>query len=225
MTDKRPDGSTELKLPGCLLAVFTGAGISVASGLPTFDGSYRGIQVREILEHDFFLERTRFFYDFYRDVLLRWADAEPNGAHRAIAAVGCPVVTQNIDGLHQRAGSPGVTELHGNLRELRCEVCSHVHPSSLASSGTLVRGVPHCPDCGGLLKPVVVLFGEDVDEYEAALGVMLEAERVLVVGTSLTVYPAAGLVGLARERGATVEIVNSRADEEVPRALERLLAG
>lgn len=207
-----------------MLVAFTGAGISVPSGLPTFEGSYRGIPIREILERDFFYSRTKFFYDFYRDVLLGWLEAQPNEAHRAIAQTRCPVVTQNIDGLHQRAGSTNTVELHGNLRELACDRCGKISPSTWARADTLKNGIPVCTDrqCGGILKPVVVLFGEGLPTYDEAYELMSRATKVLVVGTSLMVQPAAGLVEMASSRGADVVIVNERADTDVPIALRRL---
>lgn len=202
-----------------MLVAFTGAGISVASGLPTFDGSYRDVPVRDILERQFFFRHTTFFYNFYREVLMKWCDAEPNSAHGAIARTGCPVVTQNIDGLHQKAGSTNIIELHGNLRELLCEGCAKSIPSRYAMEGEGIKGVPVCPYCGGILKPNIVLFGEDLPNFSEAWQIMRKATSVLVVGTSLMVQPAAGLVEMSRARGAKIIIVNDRADIEVPKVL------
>lgn len=198
------------------VAALTGAGISVQSGLPTFDFSWRGIPARDLLTLQSFLSDPERFYAFFLEAIEAWRKAEPNKAHTAIAEAGIPVITQNIDGLHQKAGSTIVVEIHGNLRRSVCLACGYRGPLEL-SSGSL----PRCA-CGSVLKPDVVLFDEQPRDWQRALALLAEVRHLLVVGTSLTVAPACYLPGYAESRGASVELINEEAAERVPEALERL---
>ena len=190
-------------LAGSRRAVFFGgAGVSTESGIPDFrstDGLYHQqwrYPPETILSHDFFLSRTEEFYDFYRKKML-FPDAKPNAAHLALAelegrGVLSAVITQNIDGLHQAAGSKHVVELHGSVLRNHCARCGRAFPlpEILSSSG-----VPKCP-CGGIIKPDVVLYGEQLpaDAIEDALDCIARADLLIIGGTSLAVYPAAGFV-------------------------------
>lgn len=194
---------------------FTGAGISVASGLPTFDATWKGIPVRDLLTRDWFDQDPVGFYDFFKSIL-DWGQKSPNPAHRGIAEAGIPVVTQNIDGLHQKAGSQEVYEVHGNLREMVCPECGRVYPWK-----PLDAGLPHC-HCGKVLKPQVVLFGDDLLVWDEAVTQMERADLVLVVGCSLTVAPACYLPEIAMGKGAETIVINERAETEVPRVLTEL---
>ncbi len=183
---------------------FGGAGVSTESGIPDFrspDGLYYmkyDYPPEQILSHDFFEEKTAEFYRFYREkILLPGKNAKPNAAHRALARLEregrlAAVVTQNIDGLHDDAGSRAVFELHGSVRRNRCVRCGKSFPLEQILA---CEGVPRC-SCGGVIKPDVVLYGEslDPDVLEGAIDAISRADLLLVAGTSLAVYPAAGLV-------------------------------
>ena len=180
-----------------------GAGVSTESGIPDFRGSgglyteAASIPPEVILSHTFFLNHTEEFYRFYREKML-FPDAKPNAAHKALAELEkrgklSAVLTQNIDGLHQAAGSKRVIELHGSTLRNRCVGCGRAYPLSFILES---EGVPICPVCGGVIKPDVVLYEEPLNERD-----LIDAERaiagadlLIVGGTSLTVNPAAGLV-------------------------------
>ena len=196
---------------------FGGAGVSTASGIPDFrseDGLYHQYfkySPETMLGHQFFCEHTAEFYDFYRERMIA-LDAKPNQAHRKLAeleAAGklCAVVTQNIDGLHQAAGSKRVFELHGSVHRNICRSCGRTYSAEWIL-GT--EGVPRCPECGGLIKPDVVLYGESLDEatIEGAVEAIASADLLIIGGTSLVVYPAAGLVQYFR--GDHLAIVNKQ---------------
>ena len=184
------------------IVFFGGAGVSTESGIPDFrstDGLYPQkfeYPPETILSHTFFYQHTEYFYRFYREKMLP-LEAEPNAAHRALAALERAgklraIVTQNIDGLHQKAGSKNVYELHGSIWRNYCTKCGKSYSAEfIRDSG----GVPHCA-CGGLIKPDVVLYEEGLDEktIKGAVRAIAEADVLIVGGTSLTVYPAAGLI-------------------------------
>ena len=185
------------------IVFFGGAGVSTESGIPDFrsvDGLYRQ-QYDEppetILSHTYFQRRTADFYRFYRAKML-CLDAQPNAAHKKLAeweAAGklTAVVTQNIDGLHQAAGSRTVYELHGSIHRNYCTQCHAFYGPDFIAGG---EGVPLCPVCGGLVKPDVVLYEEGLDQetVEGAVEAIRRADVLIVGGTSLVVYPAAGLI-------------------------------
>ena len=191
------------------IVFFGGAGVSTESGIPDFRGT-NGLYAQtyayppeRILSHDFFFSHTSAFYRFYRDKMLP-LDAQPSGAHRYLAALeqsgrDLAVVTQNIDGLHQKAGSRRVYELHGSIYRNHCLQCGlSAAPEQIRDS----EDVPRCPRCGGLIKPDVVLYGEPLDEavLRAAIDAIARADLLIVGGTSLGVYPAAGLINYYRGR-------------------------
>lgn len=184
------------------IVFFGGAGVSTESGIPDFrsvDGLYNqkyDWPPEEILSHTFFCRRPGEFYRFYRDKML-CLDAQPNAAHRKLAQLEKTgklrsVVTQNIDGLHQAAGSKRVWELHGSV--LR-NYCTHCAKSCTAQNILHSEGIPKCT-CGGTFKPDVVLYEEQLngDTMAGAVRDISKADMLIVAGTSLTVYPAAGLV-------------------------------
>lgn len=185
------------------LVFFGGAGVSTESGIPDFRSSsglysekYGSVSPEVIVSHDYFFRNTSLFYDFFFEKLY-YPDAVPNCTHTALAnaerAGGrISVVTQNIDGLHQKAGSSTVFELHGNVCRLVCTACHDVAPTHDFAPGS----VPHCKKCGGLLKPDVVLYGEGLDDetVNGALSAISRAKVLIVAGTSLAVMPAAGMV-------------------------------
>lgn len=193
---------------------FGGAGVSTESGIPDFrseDGLYRmkyKYPPERMLSHSFFLSHTEEFFEFYRDKML-YLDARPNAAHVKLAEWEkegrlAAVVTQNIDGLHQKAGSRNVLELHGSVLRNHCMVCGRSYPVDYVASAT---GVPRC-ECGGIVKPDVVLYEEPLDDdvLEAAVDAIRSADTLIVGGTSLNVYPAAGLVDFFR--GDELVVIN-----------------
>ena len=184
------------------IVCFGGAGVSTESGIPDFrstDGLYHqqyDYPPEEILSHTFFLRNPGEFFRFYRAKML-CLDAKPNAAHRKLAQWEQEgklkaIVTQNIDGLHQAAGSKKVFELHGSVLRNTCMRCGRFYD---AQSILRSEGVPHC-DCGGIIKPDVVLYEEGLDQrtLQGAVDVIADADMLIVGGTSLAVYPAAGLV-------------------------------
>lgn len=185
------------------IVFFGGAGVSTESNIPDFrsvDGLYSQTYKyppETILSHGFFYSHTEEFYDFYREKMLAlWA--KPNKAHLKLAemersGVLTGIVTQNIDGLHQAAGSKRVFELHGSVHRNYCTDCKTFYPAEYIKSSI---GVPKCEKCGGLIKPDVVLYDEplDSDTVAGAILAIESADTMIVAGTSLTVYPAAGLI-------------------------------
>lgn len=204
---------------------FGGAGVSTASGIPDFrseDGLYHqhfAYPPEEMLSHHFFVTHTREFFDFYRERMIA-RDAQPNQAHRKLAELEGEdkvraIVTQNIDGLHQMAGSKRVYELHGSVHRNVCQECGKIYSAEWILH---TQGVPHCEDCGGLIKPDVVLYEEPLDQdvlfgAAAAIG---HADMLIVGGTSLVVYPAAGLVQYFQ--GNDLTIVNLQPTPQDQRA-------
>ncbi len=182
------------------IVFFSGAGMSTASGIPDFrssTGLYKNIyRAEEMLSHTFFKHYPEDFFDFYKTKML-YPDAKPNYAHEFIAKLqdykDVSVVTQNIDGLHQAAGSKKVYELHGSV--LR-NYCTHCHKFFDLSYIVESEGVPKCDACGAIIKPDVVLYEESLDEnvINGALKVISQADLLVVCGTSLVVYPAAGFI-------------------------------
>lgn len=181
---------------------FGGAGVSTESGIPDFrsvDGLYHqryAYPPETILSHSFFEVRPAEFFDFYRDKLL-CPNAKPNKAHQWLARLEetgrlTGIVTQNIDGLHQAAGSRRVFELHGSVHRNYCMDCGKFFPMETILHST---GIPRC-ECGGVIKPDVVLYEEGLDDatVRGALRVLSQADVLIVAGTSLTVYPAAGFL-------------------------------
>ena len=185
------------------MVFFGGAGVSTESGIPDFrsvDGLYHqkfDYPPEEILSHSFFLRNPEYFYRFYREKMLP-LDAQPNAAHKKLAQWEqegklLAVVTQNIDGLHQKAGSKTVYELHGSVHRNYCTKCGKFFGPEYIRDHT---PLPLCDQCGGLIKPDVVLYEESLDEgcIRGAVDAIARADLLIVGGTSLTVYPAAGLL-------------------------------
>ena len=185
------------------IVFFGGAGVSTESGIPDFrsvDGLYHqqyDYPPETILSHTFYRRNTGEFYRFYRNKML-FTDAKPNAAHKKLAELEQAgklraVITQNIDGLHQAAGSKTVLELHGSVLRNYCESCGQFHDVSYILE---TEGVPKCQKCGGPVKPDVVLYEEGLDQktINAAVRYIHEADVLIIGGTSLAVYPAAGLI-------------------------------
>ncbi len=183
---------------------FGGAGVSTESGIPDFrsqDGLYSRHYAHppeEMLSHAFYVRHKEEFFRFYREKVLALS-ARPNAAHNTLAALEAAgrltaVITQNIDGLHQAAGSRNVIELHGSVRRNFCESCGRAHSAEYMRDSA--PGLPLCKSCGGPVKPDVVLYGESLDTgaVQSAAEHIRRADCLIIGGTSLVVYPAAGLV-------------------------------
>ncbi len=196
------------------IAVLTGAGISAESGIPTFrgtDGLWRGKDPAELFTPEALADDPLQIWQFYDELRTRIARAEPNAGHRALAALAqgraVTIATQNIDGLHQRAGSREVIELHGTLWALRCAACAFAAEDTRAPLPALP---PRCPRCDGILRPDIVLYTEALPApaVEGAWHTAQTCDLMLVVGTSGVVYPAAGLPRVAQAHGATLVEIN-----------------
>ena len=202
------------------IVVFTGAGISVPSGIPDFrsaDGIYNQktkfkASPEEIISHSFFVNNTEDFYSFYKDKMC-YPKAEPNAAHKYFADLekkgkNVIVVTQNIDGLHQKAGSKTVYELHGTIHQNFCMRCGRMFGLDYVMNA---KGVPHCDKCGGIVKPNVVLYEEGLDEdtISRSINAIMTCDTLIIIGTSLRVYPAAGFIRYFR--GKYLVVINKDA--------------
>jgi NAD-dependent deacetylase len=221
---------------------FTGAGISTPSGIPDFRGP-QGLWKRvdpELFDITYFITDPmpawRAFLELYRMT----SEAKPNAAHYALAAleeagIVKAVITQNVDGLHQRAGSKRVVELHGNSGAVVCLSCGRRYPLDYAIKQVERGEVPRCPECGGLLKPDVVFFGEPLPEraLREAIELAYKSDLVLVVGSSLVVRPANEIPWIVKTRGGRLVIVNLgetamdhiadiKIEEDVKEALPRI---
>lgn len=187
------------------LVFFGGAGVSTASGIPDFrsaDGLWnqkykRNLSPEELVSHSFFERDPEDFFEFYKEKLI-YPEARPNGCHRALARLEKAgllkaVITQNIDGLHQAAGSRTVYELHGSVLRNYCTRCRAAYGVDFILES---KGVPVCPKCGSIIKPDVVLYEEMLDEgvINKAVRAISQADMLIIGGTSLIVYPAAGFV-------------------------------
>ena len=197
------------------IVFFGGAGVSTESGIPDFrsvDGLYNQkykFPPETILSHDFFVKHTADFYDFYKDKMII-PEAHPNITHLKLAELEKSgklkaVVTQNIDGLHQKAGSKAVYELHGSVLRNYCRKCGKFYDEKFIMQSS---GVPKC-ECGGTVKPDVVLYQEGLDEntVSGALAAISAADLIIVGGTSLNVYPAAGFLRY-RQKSCKLVLVN-----------------
>lgn len=199
------DKLTELIRNSDNIVFFGGAGVSTESGIPDFrseTGIYNAKKVygrspEELVSHSFFMAHPEEFYNYYRKSLV-FADIEPNDAHKALAKLEemgklRAVVTQNIDNLHQKAGSKNVLELHGNTFHNYCMKCGKTYDVHYVLNAP---GVPRCEVCGGMVRPDVVLYEESLNEdvLESALHFISHADMLIIGGTSLVVYPAAGLI-------------------------------
>jgi len=195
----------------------TGAGVSTPSGIPDFrgrDGLWRSYDPDRVSSIQGFLNHPEEFYAFWLGRFEKMRQARPNPVHELLSWLESRglirgVITQNIDGLHQAAGSRRVLEVHGNARSGTCLGCGRRYPLEWIARRVRLQGVARC-DCGALVKPDVVLFGEELSpDFEVAQREVEGADLLLVMGTSLTVWPVAGLVPLAAKRGAHIIIANA----------------
>lgn len=221
------------------IVFFGGAGVSTASGIPDFrssDGLYsmklnKKFSPEEAVSHSFFVNYPEEFYDFYKTHLI-YTDAKPNKCHEALYELEKmgklkAIVTQNIDGLHQKAGSSKVYELHGSVLRNYCVKCREFYDEKYVVSS---KGIPVCEKCGGIVKPDVVLYEEGLDEsvISGAVSAINAADTLIIGGTSLVVYPAAGLIRYFR--GNNLILINkshtsadSNADMVIHDSIEKVL--
>ena len=202
------------------IVFFGGAGVSTESGIPDFrsaDGLYNqkyDVPPEELLSHEYFFEHTEKFFEFYREKML-CLDAKPNKAHLKLAELEragklTAVITQNIDGLHQMAGSKNVLELHGSIHRNYCMRCGKFFDAAYVKNS---EGAPKCDECGGLIKPDVVLYEEGLDEnvISKTIHYISQADVLIIGGTSLVVYPAAGLIDYFK--GSHLILINKSATQ------------
>ena len=206
------------------MTVFTGAGVSTLSGIPDFRGKHgvyndpwQGMEVEDIISMTFFRREPGIFYKWAKDVWYRLEDYEPNIVHRTLALMQKKgllraVYTQNIDMLHQRAGSVNVYEVHGSPEFHHCTRCRARYTYSEIAPLVLRDELPICRKCGGVIKPDIIFYEESLNEdvLNTAWSEFSSSDLCLVLGSSLTVQPAASLPMLARRNGADVVIVNAQ---------------
>jgi NAD-dependent deacetylase len=201
------------------ITAFTGAGISAESGIPTYrgdDGLWNKYDPAKFANIDSFFKDPAYYWRFFKEVRYPLISAaRPNAAHKALAGLEAggrltALITQNIDGLHQLAGSRHVLELHGNTRRIKCLKCSRVYAMEKVFDMLAEQMPPLCPDCKGTLKPDVVFFGESLSGQvlEQAVAASRACDLFLVIGSSLVVQPAASLPVMAKQNGAAVIVIN-----------------
>lgn len=206
------------------IVFFGGAGVSTESNIPDFrsaDGIYHQeykYRPEQVVSHSFFVSHTEAFYEFYKEKMM-YLDAKPNPAHKKLAQLEAAgklsaVITQNIDGLHQAAGSQHVLELHGSIHRNYCTRCGRFYDSGYVK---YAEGIPYC-ECGGLIKPDVVLYEEGLDSniIGEAVSEIRQADMLIIGGTSLVVYPAAGFVDYFQ--GDSLVVINKSKTEKTVQA-------
>lgn len=212
MFEKETDQLQKIIDESSRIVFFGGAGVSTESGIPDFrsaDGIYHQqfkYSPEQVVSHSFFMQYPEVFYEFYKDKMMA-LDAKPNPAHIKLAELEkagklTAVVTQNIDGLHQAAGSRTVYELHGSIHRNYCMRCGKFYDARYVKE---YDGVPRC-ECGGMIKPDVVLYEEglDQDTIQGAVRAIAQADTLIIGGTSLVVYPAAGFIDYFRGKHLVV---------------------
>lgn len=207
------------------IVAFTGAGVSTLSGIRDFRGKngvynslWHGYRVEEILSLDCFRRAPELFYEWAKEFVYRLDDYTPGAMHTALAhlekigKLDGGLYTQNIDLLHRKAGSDKVYEIHGSPAMHHCLRCRSALPYSEVAPLVMRGEIPHCPQCGGVMKPDIVFYGENLDEAMLQHGfeVFSECDLALVMGSSLTVYPAAALPDAAAQSGAKIIIINDQ---------------
>lgn len=194
------------------LVAITGAGISKASGIPLLEETIQGVPIRSLFQQRLLETNPDLYYNLYKQALTSWRFARPNSAHTVLARKKVWVITQNVDGLHRDAGTEHLIELHGNFRELTCHECQRTYNSSLA----IQTVVPHCPHCASILKPGIVLEGQEVRHFSRAVDWVGRAEVLFVIGTNLSMVPVKILPTITERNGGVVIWINSHAEQLVP---------
>lgn len=209
----------EFEVMQVIIRALTGAGISKASNIPTFEEMG---DLRDKLSRSYFNTQPRDFYDTLLDMKDRIDVAEPNAAHLALSKYKIPIITMNIDSLHHKAGSQDkdVIEIHGNLRIVYCPRCNSQYPLEVT------RESMTCTKCNkGILHPDVVLYGDTIPRLAEALDSLQETDLLLVVGTSFYTSTAHYIHDAAQSKGAEIITINEKAEEQVPSLLSKLMEG
>ncbi len=197
------------------IVAFTGAGISKASGIPTFE-ELPGL--RDCLTRDYFIREPVKFYDNLRELYIRIQQVKPNPAHLALTRLNIPVITMNVDGLHRRAGTNELIEIHGNLDWVICPECRRKEPFEI------IQKRIKCPKCNRVYETNVVLYGDELKEFPRAIQLVETADLLLVIGTSFYTSTAGYIVDYARSTGCKVEIINQDSETKVPRFLDESIS-
>ncbi|QZY56488.1 Sir2 family NAD-dependent protein deacetylase [Crassaminicella profunda] len=191
---------------------FTGAGISIPSGVPSFDIKYFNYSLTEILNKNFLEHNPLIFFKVYSK-LVEWTNLKPNIVHYTLANLEIPIITQNIDGLHKKAGSKTILELHGNLEYLICSDCNYIIESKKVFYEYIdnfkLKNKIFCPYCHKILKPSLVLFGDNVQNFEKCSNEIYKADLLLIIGNSLKVWPANTLINKAIKNNCEIITINS----------------
>ena len=198
----------------CKIVAFTGAGISKPSGVPTFEELG---DIREKLSRDYFNMYPNDFYNILISMKERIDKAQPNDAHLTLTKYEVPIITMNIDGLHNKAGSTDVIEIHGNLEYVYCPKCGKKHDFNI------VKQSIYCNDCKVIYDTNVVLYGDSIPRYEEAYRLVSKAKELLVIGTSFYTSTSSNIVYFAKELGVKVTVINDNAETKVARYLEKHL--
>lgn len=198
------------------IVALTGAGISLASGVPLLGQQIDGRPVSELFDREFFESNAEDYYKLYADVLLNWRSVLPNPAHTALTKAGVWVVTLNIDGLHRDACTERLIEMHGNLRELRCKNCSGIFESRRVFN----ECPPKCVNCNTVLEPGIAMHGDEIRHYSLAMDWVGRATCMLIIGTSLHDEPASHLPQVAMRKGIPIIAVQAQAERIVPKLFE-----
>lgn len=219
MGDRMIEEAAKLIARSRFLIAFTGAGISAESGIPTFRGQgglWENYRVEEVATPEAFMKNPRVVWEFYKMRMKKMKDAKPNKAHIVLAelekmGILKAVITQNIDDLHREAGNKRVIELHGNIYRVKCTSCSHrENVKGRLDEFLEERELPRCPECGSLLRPDVVWFGEALpgDALNEAFNLARRADLCLVIGTSAQVFPAAYIPMIVKDEGGRIIEIN-----------------
>lgn len=197
------------------IVALTGAGISKASGIPTFQEMG---DLRQKLSRVYYRQNPKKFFETLVDMKMKCDKAKPNNAHISLAKYNIPIITMNIDGLHTKAGSTNVIEIHGNLDNVVCDNCSSVYNLEYTKENI------YCPECDLVFDTNVVLYGDPITKYDKAMDLIMKADVLLVVGTSFQTSTAVELVKMAEKCDKEVEIINDDAEEYVEKYLEEKLS-
>jgi NAD-dependent deacetylase len=196
------------------ILAFSGAGISKESGIPTFEEMG---DLRNKLSRRYFNRHPKEFFNILSKLKNKVDKASPNNAHFALAKYDIPIITMNIDGLHTKAGSKNVLEIHGNLRKLTCKKCNKEYDYSVLNNGY------SCLNCNTILQPQVVLYGDGLDKMEQAFSMVKESDILIVIGTSYYTSTAVDIYRYAKALGKEIYEINSNASSRVPRLLKKLI--
>lgn len=189
----------------------TGAGISVASGLPVNEMNFQGKTVHQLFLKDFWRREPERYFDFYYQVFFEWKKALPNNAHLYLHKKNFKIITQNIDGLHFEAGSKNVIEIHGNLRELRCETCAIILKSDFLKHHGF-----NCPNCKQILRPGFVFVGEKVKGVSLATHWICQSDLLLIIGTEMDALPIRYFPKIATTKQVPVIWINQNSETIIP---------